>query len=103
MFIFPGPGGLFGNLVRLEPLGPQHAEALLAAATEDRASYDFTTVPRDRDHVAEYIRVLVAERAAGTACAFAQVRVDDGVPVGSTRFLEIRDHAVEIGGTWLAA
>jgi RimJ/RimL family protein N-acetyltransferase len=31
------------------------------------------------------------------------VRVGDAAPVGVTRYLTLRPHAVEIGGTWLGA
>jgi RimJ/RimL family protein N-acetyltransferase len=93
---------LEGAFVRLEPLHLGHLDGLLAAATEDRESYGFTTVPNSRDAMAEYIRELRAEHAGGEAVPFAQLRIADGRVVGATRFLNLRPHAVEIGGTWLA-
>ncbi len=99
-----------GSLVRLEPLGLEHVEGLVAASGENRESYSYTTVPSGREEVGEYARELMSAAAAGDAVPFAQVRVADDEVVGSTRFLTLRrrpgadaPYAVEIGGTWLAA
>ena len=101
---------LAGRHVRLEPLALDHLDGLAAAAGEDGATYGYTTVPRTRDAMQAHIEALLAERDAGQVVPFAQVRADDGRPVGMTRFLTIRraadattPFAVEIGGTWLAA
>ena len=101
---------LVGGRVRLEPLCEEHVEGLLAAATEDRATFGYTSVPRTRDDLVAHVRALLDERAAGQAVPFTQVRAIDGAPVGMTRFLALRSrpnaeapYAVEIGGTWLAA
>ena len=103
---------LAGRMVRLEPLGPDHADALAAAATEDRSSYGFTWVPGTRDEAVAYIETAAAERAAGTSIPFATVRLADDRVVGSTRFLNLRawgrpgsngdPDVAEIGATWLA-
>jgi RimJ/RimL family protein N-acetyltransferase len=101
---------LAGSRVRLEPLTSEHADGLAAAAGEDRGTYAFTSVPHGRAAVDTYLREIAAATAAGEAVAFAQVRVADGVVVGSTRYLAFRfadgrryPYAVEIGATWLAA
>jgi RimJ/RimL family protein N-acetyltransferase len=103
------PPTLRGRHVELTPLAPEHADELLAAASIDRASYGFTEVPGDAEHMARYIANLLAKRAAGTDLPFAQ-RAPGGRLVGCTRFLEMRrwqgrpePDEVEIGGTWLAA
>ncbi|MFL5843714.1 MAG: GNAT family N-acetyltransferase [Solirubrobacteraceae bacterium] len=90
---------LEGTLVRLEPLAPHHAEALTEAAA-DRSSYGWTSVPEGRAAMAAHIEELIA---GDGVVPFAQVRRADGRPVGMTRYLTLRPHAVEIGGTWLAA
>ena len=41
------PVTLAGRHVRLEPLSARHRDALLAAASEDRATYTLTGVPGD--------------------------------------------------------
>ena len=101
---------LSGTRVRLEPLTTAHADGLVAAAGENRATYAFTTIPHGPSGVDEYLRVIAVATAAGETLAFAQVRVADGSIVGVTRFLSFRFaegqpslYAVEIGGTWLAA
>lgn len=101
---------LTGEHVELLPLGPDHADELLAAATVDRSSYGFTEVPGDAEHMARYIDTLLAKRRAGTDLPFVQRRVADGRLVGCTRYLEMRQwrgrgqpDEVEVGGTWLAA
>jgi len=101
---------LSGTLVRLEPLSDRHVAGLVAAAAEDRATYDLTGVPDGRAAMAAYVGDLRAGAAAGEVVPFAQVRRADETVVGATRFLTIRrrpgatlPYAVEIGGTWLAA
>jgi len=101
---------LVGRAVRLEPLGEEHVDGLVAAAGENRATYGYTAVPDGREGMLEAVRVLVAARAAGEDVPFAQVRLADERIVGATRFLSLRrrpgeprPYAVEIGGTWLAA
>ncbi len=105
-----GVEALVGRLVRLEPLSEELSEGLFAAASEDRTTFGYTSVPRTRDEFAEQMRVLLEAQEAGDALPFAQLRVSDGAPVGMTRFLTLRTrpgagdpYAVEIGGTWLAA
>jgi RimJ/RimL family protein N-acetyltransferase len=104
---------LEGRHVRLEPLSVDHADALLAAAAEDRSSYAYSWVPCDRDDVDRYLEKLLADQRTGTALSFVQRRQTDGVIVGHTRFFNIEwwswpladgnPDAVEIGSTWLAA
>jgi N-acetyltransferase len=96
---------LVGPHVRLEPVAERHVPDLVAAASEDRASYAFTTVP-DAAGMAGYVRAILADP---TTLGFAQVRAAGGRAVGVTRFHHLRcldgttPYAVEIGGTWLAA
>ena len=107
---------LVGRHVRLEPLGFEHAAALLAAANESRATYAFTTVPASETGVEAYIVSALAEREDGRSLPFV-VRDTTGTVAGSTRFMEIEHwswpgppvppvpegpDAVEIGFTWYA-
>jgi N-acetyltransferase len=101
---------LTGRHVRLEPMGPQHVDGLVAAATEDRATYGLTLVPGDRDAMAGYVANLVAMRERGEDVPFVTCDAATGRVVGSTSFLTLRWYfdravpdAVEIGRTWLAA
>lgn len=104
------PFTLTGRHVRLEPLAPHHAEALVAAAGADRSTFGWTAVPADLASMQQYIAGLLGDAAARTAVPFAQVRVADGTTIGCTRFLDLRWWAArdtpaeaEIGGTWLTA
>lgn len=109
----PGPleqVTLDGRFVRLEPLTRDHADDLVAAASIDRSTFDYTLVPDGRDAMLVYIDGLLADHAAGAVLPFAQRRLDTGRVIGCTRYLEIRWYRgrpepdeVEIGGTWLGA
>jgi len=119
--VMPAPITLTGRLVRLEPMREEHFGPLLEAATEDRASFGYTYVPRDAAAVRRYLDVAREDLAAHVAVAFTQIDLRDGRVVGSTRFRELEywnagvwpprhgrtnpsgiPDAVEIGSTWLA-
>jgi N-acetyltransferase len=93
------PGTLSGRLVRLEPLGREHLDGLWYASRDPRTWRWLSVVqPATRDELAAWIDEALAE----PDLPFATVQ--DGDPVGSTRFLNQRpEHrSVEIGWTWLA-
>ena len=109
---------LSGTHIRLEPLDLSHADALTASSAADPSLYQWSAVPVGRDAVLRYIETALALREAGTAMAFATVRIADGAVLGSTRFFDIEHwswpaghsrHArinpdvCEIGYTWLTA
>ncbi len=109
---------LTGQIIRLEPLTLNHAEALAAAsASADPALYQWTYVPRGLDEALDYIKTALDWRDAGTAIPFAVVRISDNTVIGTTRFWNIerwdwpsghprRDSSypdvAEIGWTWYA-
>jgi len=113
------PVVLEGRHVRLEPLAPAHAPALVEAASGRRDTYGFTVVPATFTEARTYIEAALADQAAGRALPFATLSRAAGRVVGSTRFGNIEfwawpadnPHArpdgtpdvVEIGWTWLAA
>jgi RimJ/RimL family protein N-acetyltransferase len=113
-----GPVTLAGRLVRLEPLGPEHLDGLLAAALETPpGDFALTTVPRDRAAVRAWLEEAEALARAGRAVPFATLEAASGRVVGSTRFGNVERwswpdrrerrppggaDAVEIGWTWLA-
>jgi RimJ/RimL family protein N-acetyltransferase len=101
---------LEGSCVALVPLDLSHVEQLGLAASEDRATYDFTPVPDGPAETFKFVEGLLVERDAGLVVPFAQVDSSTGRVVGATRFMTIRcranttiPFAVEIGGTWLGA
>jgi RimJ/RimL family protein N-acetyltransferase len=107
------PVVLAGDHVRLEPLAPRHVPGLVAAAAEDRSTYDWTPVPNGEAELRAAVELAERERVAGTRLGFATVHLPDAMIVGSTSFLDPQrwqrsDRApsfdsIEIGSTWLAA
>ena len=111
------PFTLEGRLVRLEPLRPELAPALLEAGLVDRQTFVLTGVPDSLESSLAYIQTAVQSREAGLAMPFATVRVADGRVLGSTRFGNLEywpwtagnphaktdgtPDAAEIGWTWL--
>lgn len=109
---------LDGTFVRLVPLDASHADALLAAANEDRSTYAFTIVPHDADEMRQFIAIAQGEANRGVSVPFATIDRKSGKAVGSTRFMALDwwgpylgpppskegpPSGVEIGSTWLAA
>lgn len=107
---------LEGRHVRLEQLGHQHVDGLVAASSADSGLYQWSPVPQGRDEAVRYVDTALAWKDAGTAVPFAIVRMEDGTVIGSTRFWNIerwewpKGHpfqgrafpdVCEIGYTWL--
>ena len=107
---------LLGRYVRLEPLELRHADGLAAASAVEPFLYQWSPVPQGRAEALKYIETALAWRNAGTALAFATVRLSDRVVIGSTRFFDIErwtwppghplhgrrtPDVCEIGYTWL--
>ena len=108
---------LSGPHIRLEPLEPHHADALVAASNGDASLYRWSPVPQTKAEATKYIGTAVAWREAGSAVAFAVVQLTDNRVIGSTRFWNIErwawpeghpshgrvsPDACEIGYTWYA-
>jgi RimJ/RimL family protein N-acetyltransferase len=93
---------LAGRVVVLEPLGPEHEDGLFAASA-DPDVWRWLSIPQPR--TPEAFREWFDDALALPRSApFATLDAGTGVPVGSTRYLELRpEHrALEIGWTWLA-
>lgn len=99
-------GALAGNIVRLEPLSPEHVPGLQMAA-EGAATSPFATVPAP-ETVEDYVSRSLARRDTGAYAPFAQVEVATGRVVGHTAYLtprwmpDGRLFAVEVGSSWLS-
>ena len=97
-----GPTTLRGKHVSLEPLRPEHAEALNAAAADGELwRLWYTNVPQPAE-MTEYIACALAAQESGTGLAFV-VRAN-GEIVGSTRFCNVdaKNRRIEVGYTWYA-
>jgi len=112
---------LAGQVVTLRPLTLDHVDELVAAASENRTSYGFTSVPDGTDAMRRYVADVLDDERVGWALPFATTLTVGGRVVGSTRFLDLDDWSgggrvgrprtgatgvpktAEIGATWLAA
>ena len=76
-----------GHLVRLEPLGPQHADELASFAGDERIwTYLDEPAPWDRAAVDTFIADAQADRDRGARVAYAIVDQTTGRAIGSTSY-----------------
>ncbi len=93
---------LEGRIVRLEPLRPDHEDALWEASRDPRTwRWLSVSQPRTREEWHAFVQEALNASAAGRELPLVTVR--RGEVLGSTRFLALRpEHrSVEIGWTWL--
>lgn len=97
------PVTLSGKRVTLEPMSPEHLDALTIAGDHE-VLWQWTVAKADTaEGMREYVDAAFADAAAGVALPFVTIDVESGRLIGSTRFGNI-DHAnrkVEIGWTWI--
>ena len=96
---------LEGQIVRLEPLAPRHADDLYEASRDPRIWRWLPIVqPGTREEWQAWMEVALKRTEAGLELEFATVLRETGASVGSTRYLALRpEHrSLEIGWTWLA-
>jgi RimJ/RimL family protein N-acetyltransferase len=95
---------LVGELVRLEPMSPEHEEGLWEASRDER-TWQWLSIeqPQTPEELRDYLDAALANTAAGTEMPLVTVRREDGRVVGSTRYLALKpEHrSIEIGWTWL--
>jgi RimJ/RimL family protein N-acetyltransferase len=95
---------LTGERAIVEPLAAEHADGLLAAATDPGM---FRWMPVDMassaDALREWLTTTLAAARAGTEVPFAILDAGTGEVLGSTRFLGLAlEHLrAEIGWTWV--
>ena len=103
--IHPHPIVLEGRGMRLEPMTPEHHEALGAAASDGRLwELWFTTVPEPAQMPA-YIATALAGSKDGHMLPWVVRELKSGAIIGSTRYHDIMPaiDRVEIGYTWYGA
>jgi RimJ/RimL family protein N-acetyltransferase len=101
----PEPVTLEGHGVRLEPLGQEHCDDLIAAAADGKLwELWFTTVPSP-DETTDYIAHALAGQREGHMLPWVVRDLASNTIVGSTRFHDIVPNVdrVEIGYTWYSA
>jgi RimJ/RimL family protein N-acetyltransferase len=98
-------GTFTGELVVVEPLAAEHADGMIAAATDaDMFRWMPVDMASSEDAVRRWLSASLENAAAGREVPFAIRDAGSGQVLGSTRFLELRfEHLrAEIGWTWLA-
>ena len=103
--IIPAPVTLEQSGIRLEPLGPEHHDGLVAAAADGELwKLWFTSVP-DAAGTQPYIADALKGQREGHMLPWAVRDLSDGALVGSTRYHDMVPaiDRVEIGYTWYAA
>jgi N-acetyltransferase len=99
------PLTLEGHGVRLEPMAPEHAPDLAAAASDGRLWELWITSVPDPGSVAAYVADALAGLGAGHMLPWVVRELSTGAIVGSTRYHDVVAEVdrVEIGYTWYAA
>jgi RimJ/RimL family protein N-acetyltransferase len=94
---------LKGQIVVLEPLEVRHEEGLFAAAQNPAIWKWLAPIGDGREFFAAWFAASLAESQAGREGVFATIDRASGEPIGSTRYLNVREahRGVEIGWTWL--
>ena len=95
---------LEGQQVRLDPLSPAHAEALVAAAADGELWKTTVTIIPDALSINDYIAAALKGQSAGKELPFVIVSKAWQQVVGTTRFYDISspDRKTAIGYTWLS-
>lgn len=95
---------LQGELVVLEPLEARHEAGLYAAAQHPEIWAWLAPVGESKEYFGQWFEASLAESAAGREGVFATIDRSSGKPIGSTRYLSLREphRGLEIGWTWLA-
>jgi RimJ/RimL family protein N-acetyltransferase len=94
---------LEGSVVVLEPLAEEHADGLWEAAQPAEIWEWLFNIGQSREWFDRWLAMSLESAVEGNEGPFATCRAADGVPIGSTRYLNVRrgDRVVEIGWTWL--
>jgi N-acetyltransferase len=94
---------LEGKIVALEPLEAHHEEGLLAASQHPEIWQWLAPIGGSREYFSAWFAASLADSQAGRECVFATVDRRSGRPIGSTRYLSLREahRGLEIGWTWL--
>jgi RimJ/RimL family protein N-acetyltransferase len=95
---------LEGEIVVLEPLAAHHEDGLFAAAQHSEIWRWLAPIGESREFFSAWLAASLAESQAGREGVFATIDRASGEPIGSTRYLNVREahRGVEIGWTWLS-
>ena len=99
-----GPITLTGEHVRLEPMRPAHASALLEAGRAAEIWEWMPNRPLEPSSMDGWLKKAMQAESSGREYPFVVILVASGRLVGSTRYLDVQedDRGAEIGWTWYA-
>jgi len=99
-----GPVTLSGKHIRLEPLHPDHAGALLEVAQAPEIWTWMSALPVTPEAMDAWIAEARAAQEQGLEYPFTVIQTADDRVVGSTRYMDVQaaSKGVEIGWTWYA-
>jgi RimJ/RimL family protein N-acetyltransferase len=99
-----GPITLTGSHIRLEPMRPSHAPALLEAGRDEAIWTWMPARPMTAETMDRWLEQAMHAESQGREYPFVVVRLEDDRVIGSTRYLDVQedDRTVEIGWTWYA-
>ena len=100
----PPPRALDGDIVRMEPLGPEHRDGLRKAAADPQIWHWMDRrIPVEDDAFDRWFEPRMEAAAQATEYPFATISATDATPIGSSSYLTVRrEHSgLEIGWTWL--
>jgi RimJ/RimL family protein N-acetyltransferase len=94
---------LEGQFVVLEPLEARHEDGLFDAAQHPEIWTWLAPIAESREYFSAWFAASLAASAAGREGVFATIERASGEPIGSTRYLNLREEhrGLEIGWTWL--
>jgi N-acetyltransferase len=97
-----GPITLTGTHIRLEPMRPSHARALLEAGHDEAIWTWMPARPVTSEQMDRWLEKAMEAESQGREYPFVVVRLEDNRVIGSTRYLDVQeaDRNVEIGWTW---
>lgn len=102
---FLSPITLKGQFATVEPLHPEHHDALIAAVSDGKLwKLWYTAIPKPENMRAEIERRLQLQQQ-GSMLPFVIRRNDTGALCGMTTYMnaDVANRRVEIGSTWYAA
>lgn len=97
------PITLEGKFVRLEPMTEEHAYRLFLIGNDPSIwRYMLYGELTTEQSMLEWVRDMLARKAAETDQPFVVIHKESGMVAGATRYMEIRPQhrGLEIGGTW---
>lgn len=91
------------DFVRLEPLSPEHLDALCAVGLDETLWRWTANIINSREDMQRYMETAFDEQRRGVSLPFATIEKSSEKAVGSTRFgnIDVKNRRAEIGWTWI--